>query len=77
RYPEQHTDFYVLSLWGGVLGSIMWRCGPWPRNMIPFYWPVVAAGLLCWLACAHARLQQHGAAAPRGAGTLPPEARAA
>jgi hypothetical protein len=56
---EQHRlDFYVLSLWGGLLGVAMWWHGPWIQHGIPLLWPLVAAGLLGWLACRHSRRAQ-------------------
>jgi hypothetical protein len=56
---EQHRlDFYVLSLWGGLLGVAMWWHGPWIQHGTPLLWPLVAAGLLGWLACYQARRAQ-------------------
>jgi hypothetical protein len=48
RYPQFRWDFYVLSLWGGVLGLLMWSVGPWTLKMVPLYWPVQIAGLISW-----------------------------
>jgi hypothetical protein len=58
QHPQHRLDFYVLSLWGGLLGVAMWWQGPWVQHGIPLLWPLVAAGLLGWLACRHARRAQ-------------------
>ena len=49
REPRYRAAFAILSLWGGVLGALMWWHGPWIRHMVPLYWPIVAAGLLSCL----------------------------
>jgi hypothetical protein len=46
EHPRFTWVFLVLSGWGAVLGGMMWYVGPWPRNMVPLYWPVQGAAVL-------------------------------
>jgi hypothetical protein len=46
--PEFQRVFLVLSGWGALLGGIMWWFGPWMRHLVPFFWHIQAAALLCW-----------------------------
>ncbi len=48
-YPERRADFLILSAWGAVLMALAWGYGPWIRHMVPGFWPLQGAGLLCWL----------------------------
>jgi hypothetical protein len=50
HYPERRADFLILSGWGAVLAGVAWGYGPWIRHMIPDFWALQGAGLLCWLA---------------------------
>lgn len=50
-YPHYRRDFLVLSAWGTVVAWLMWWKGPWMQHMVPFYWLLVAAALLSWVAC--------------------------
>src|SRR5207237_7377965 len=45
--PRSRADLVLLSAWGGVLVLLM-REGPWTGRMVPGFWPVQAAALLCW-----------------------------
>jgi hypothetical protein len=47
-YPEYRGDFAVLSVWGAVLGAVMWWNGPWIIRMVPWFWQIQAAALLSW-----------------------------
>ena len=49
--PSYRWDFYLLSLWGAVLGIMMWSYGPWLPHMVPFFWPIQATALLSWAVC--------------------------
>ena len=49
--PTYRWDFYLLSLWGAVLGMMMWWYGPWLPHMVPLFWPIQAAALLSWAVC--------------------------
>jgi hypothetical protein len=48
--PARRGDVLVLSVWGAGMMAVAWGYGPWMRHMVPGYWPLQAAGLLCWLA---------------------------
>jgi hypothetical protein len=74
RRPELRADLFALSAWGGVLGAVMWRGGPWLDHMVPGMWFVVAAALLTWGAVAYRRSRP---AAPLATIPLPPPARRA
>lgn len=47
-YPTYRWDFAVLSIWGAILGAIMWWHGPWILHMVPLFWPVQACALFSW-----------------------------
>ncbi len=38
--------FLVLTGWGMVLAGLMWWRGPWMKQMVPFFWPILAVALL-------------------------------
>ncbi len=48
EHPRYAGDFVVLSLWGGILGLIMWWKGPWITRMVPWFWQIQIAALLSW-----------------------------
>ena len=50
--PAHRRDFCILSVWGMVLGVLMWRAGPWTPHLIPGFWAIQAAALASWLAAA-------------------------
>jgi hypothetical protein len=60
-------DFVVLTLWGVVLGAVMWSIGPWTNRMIPMMWPIVGVALLTWgwVAVRRWRAQYQSVNAPR------------
>jgi hypothetical protein len=68
--PEFRADFIVLSVWGAVLGGIMWWIGPWTQRMVPLMWPVVGGALLTWGAIEWSRRRRQAL----GEGTLPVDA---
>src|SRR5262249_33575111 len=74
RHPERRGGLRVLSAWGAVLAGVAWRYGPWVRHMVPGFWPMQAAALLCWLGFRLRRRAPSGPAAVRDAA---PAARAA
>jgi len=45
--PGYRRHFLILSVWGAVLGALMWRHGPWIKHMVPLFWPIQGAALLC------------------------------
>jgi hypothetical protein len=47
RYPQYTLVFAILSGWGTLLVLLMHE-GPWLSHMVPFFWPVQGAALLCW-----------------------------
>jgi hypothetical protein len=49
HYPARRGDFLVLSAWGAVMMAVAWGYGPWMRHMVPGFWPLQGAALLCWL----------------------------
>jgi hypothetical protein len=51
EFPEYRLDLMVLSVWGAVLGAIMWWYGPWIPHMVPLFWPIQGAALATWLVC--------------------------
>lgn len=46
--PAAWRAFTVLSMWGAVMGILMWRLGPWTFSAVPFYWVWVAVALITW-----------------------------
>jgi hypothetical protein len=48
RFPAWRGDFILLSAWGAVLAGIAWVYGPWIAHMVPGFWAVQAAALVCW-----------------------------
>ena len=43
------TDLLILTLFGFLLGILMWWKGPWMERMVPGFWFIQAAALLGWL----------------------------
>jgi len=48
HYPRHRLDFLLLTGWGVILVFLM-REGPWMGRMVPFFWPIQAAALCCWI----------------------------
>jgi hypothetical protein len=49
-WPQYRAYLLILSAWGLLGAAMMWHAGPWMANMVPFYWPIIAAALLsCWV----------------------------
>jgi hypothetical protein len=48
-YPNRRGELLILSAWGAVLMGVAWAYGPWIRHMVPGFWPLQGAGLLCAL----------------------------
>jgi hypothetical protein len=48
--PDRVAEFVLLSGVGGLLAAIAWWRGPWTLLMVPLYWPIVATGLIGWIA---------------------------
>jgi hypothetical protein len=48
RHPRYTGDFLVLSGWGAVVAGLAWWQGPWLKHLVPGFWPLQAAALLCW-----------------------------
>jgi hypothetical protein len=57
EHPETRLPFLVLSLWGGLLGAVLWFRGPWANPRAVLYWTFLPAALLSWHLC-H-RWQRH------------------
>jgi hypothetical protein len=55
QYPRFAADLALLSAWGAALAALMWWHGPWVRHMVPLFWPIQAAALLCWALYARRR----------------------
>jgi hypothetical protein len=49
HWPERKGDLLVLSAWGKILVAVAWGYGPWIRHMVPGFWPLQGAALVCWL----------------------------
>ncbi len=47
---ERAGEFAFLSGVGALLAAVAWWRGPWTLNMLPLYWPIVATGLVGWIA---------------------------
>jgi hypothetical protein len=63
--PGARPPFAVLSVFGVVLGALMWRVGPWSMRMVPLLWPLVGAALVAWAVTAwRARARAVPEAAP-------------
>jgi hypothetical protein len=62
HYPGRRGDLLVLSGWGVVMMAVAWGYGPWMRHMVPGFWPLQGAALLCWLVyrLCGARLREQG-----------------
>jgi hypothetical protein len=48
RMPRFRPGFLVLSAWGMVLMASAWWYGPWIGHMVPGYWFIQAAAMICW-----------------------------
>lgn len=48
-HPSFQWDFLILSGWGAFLAGLMWDKGPWMQHMVPLFWPIQGAALLCWI----------------------------
>jgi hypothetical protein len=46
--PQLQGDLLILSVWGLMLGGVMWWQGPWIQRMVPLYWPLVGAAVVSW-----------------------------
>jgi hypothetical protein len=51
EHARHRKDFAVLTAFGLFFGGWTWWKGTWMPNMIPAFWPVVAATLLSWVWC--------------------------
>jgi hypothetical protein len=50
REPARAAELVLLSVVGAAIAGIAWWRGPWTLRMVPYYWPIVAAGLASWVA---------------------------
>ncbi len=46
RTPGYWGDFLILSVWGVLVGALMWRNGPWVAQLAPSFWPDARGGPL-------------------------------
>src|SRR5262249_28635478 len=49
HYPARRGELLTLSAWGGGMMAVAWGYGPWIAHMVPGFWPLQGAALLCWL----------------------------
>jgi len=47
--PEVLGDLIVLSIGGGLLGTLAAWAGPWSERVVPGYWVIVALTIAVWL----------------------------
>jgi hypothetical protein len=64
--PARRGDLLVLSGWGAVLMAVAWGGGPWREHMVPGFWPLQGAALLCWLGWRLRRRHGQETAVPTG-----------
>ena len=76
RRSSRRGDLLVLSVWGAGMMAVAWGYGPWMRHMVPGYWPLQGAGLLCWLVY-RLRVARRGAPGREAEVTAPELRRAA
>ncbi|MBY0527954.1 MAG: hypothetical protein K2R98_31440 [Gemmataceae bacterium] len=48
-HPRYRPDFLILSTGGLMLTALMALDGPWTLHMVPGFWFIYAATMLCWL----------------------------
>lgn len=51
RYePRYRKELLLLTIFGVVIGGLMWWKGPWMQHKVPGFWFIQAGTLVTWLA---------------------------